>query len=192
MTDDRELESWREQWGSGAEPFPEIRSKIRRQQVRFALDNLAAAIAFVGFLIFAVFVRQQRDELGTGWATGVCILAFVGAGYRVWVQRRAWRPNAQSTYAFVELWHERVMARIRLIRMAGYAIPGWVVFCGVAIWANWAVIGKDVRAHPRAWSALLAAALIVTPGSLVVLGRLRRRKEAELKEVERILEEIAG
>jgi hypothetical protein len=60
MIEDRELDTWREQWGSGGEPPPEFRrkiqQKIKRQSLRFLFGNLLTAIALVGILIFAVFI----------------------------------------------------------------------------------------------------------------------------------------
>ncbi len=125
------------------------------------LGNLLTAIAFLGLLIFAVFMRHQSSWMGTGWATGICVLVFVSTVYRVWMLRGTWRPQTQSTRAFVELWHKRVTARIRLLRISIYVSLGWIVFCAVLTTANWATIGQDVKAHPRAWAALLVVCVLM-------------------------------
>src|ERR1700723_3530169 len=129
MTNDRELDTWRDQWSSVAEPPAEfqrkVQERIKLQERRFLLGNLLTVIAFLGLLIFAVFMRHRSSSMGTGWATGICVLVFVAAGYRVWVLRGTWRPQTQSTRAFVELWHKRVAARIRLLRIAIYLSLGW-------------------------------------------------------------------
>jgi len=194
MIADHELDAWRERWNSVAEAPAEFQRKvqrrIKRQDQRFVLGNLLTVIAFLGILIFAVFMRQQSSWMGTGWATGICVLVFVSVGYRVWVLRGTWRPETQSTRAFVELWHRRVKARIRLLRISIYVSLGWIIFCAALTAANWTTIGQDVRAHPRDWVEVLVACVLMQPVIWFWAARLRRRKLAELNEVKTILDEL--
>jgi Na+/melibiose symporter-like transporter len=195
MTDDRELESWREQWSGVAEPSAElqreIQLRIKRQNRRFVLGNLLTVIAFLGMLIFGLFLRHRSSWMGTGWGTSVCVLAVIAAACRVWFLRGTWRPEAQSTRAFVELWHKRVTARIRLLRISLYLSLGWLIFCAALTAANWATIGEDFKTHPKAWLVLLVAcALMQYPVLWYGMVWIRRRKLAELKEVKNILDEM--
>jgi Na+/melibiose symporter-like transporter len=196
MIEDRELDIWREQWSSAAEPPAEfqrkVQQRIKRQDRRFVLGNLLTVIAFLALLIFALFMRHQSSWMGTGWATGICVLVFVSAGCRVWVLRQTWRPQTQSTRAFVELWHKRVAARIRLLRISIYVSLGWIIFCAAVTAANWITIGQDVRAHPKDWVELLVACLLMQPVFWYWVDWLRRRKLAELNEVKQILDEMDG
>lgn len=197
MTNDRELDTWREQWSSVAEPTAEFQNKIqeriKRQDRRFVLGNLLTVIAFLGLLIFAVFMRHQSSWMGTGWATGICILVFVSAVYRVWVLRGTWHPQTQSTRAFVGLWHKRVAARIRLLRISIYVSLGWIIFCAALTAANWATIGQDVKAHPKVWVVVLVACVLMQyPVIWYGAAWLRRRKLAELNEVKQIMDEMDG
>jgi hypothetical protein len=196
MIDDHELEAWREQWSSNAEPPAEfqrrVRQRITRQDRRFVLGNLLTVIAFLGLLIFALVMRHQSSFMGTGWATGICILVFVSAGYRVWVLRGTWRPQTQSTRAFLELWRKRVEARIRLLRISIYVSVGWIIFCAALTAVNWRIIGQDVRAHPRDWVELLVVCVLMQPVIWCWAAWLRRRKLAELNEVRTILDEMDG
>jgi hypothetical protein len=197
MIEDRELDAWREQWSSVAEPPADFQSKIlqriKREDRRFVLGNLLTVIAFLGILIFAVYMRHQASWMGTGWATGICVLVFVSAGVRIWVLRRTWRPETQSTRAFVELWYKRVAARIQLLRISIYLSIGWLIFCAALMAVNWSIIGQDVRAHPKGWVALLVACVLMQPAMLWYgAAWLRRRKLAELNEVTKILDEMSG
>jgi len=197
MIEDRELDTWREQWSSVAEPPADfqrnVHQKIKRQDRRFVLGNFLTVIAFLGILIFALYMRHQSSWMGTGWATGICVLVFVAAGCRVWALRRTWRPETQSTRAFVELWHKRVTARIRLLRISIYLSLGWIIFCAVLTAANWGTIRQDVRALPKDWIALLVVCVLMQPVLLWYgVAWFRRRKLAELSEVEKILDEIDG
>jgi hypothetical protein len=197
MTNDREFDTWREQWSSIAEPPAEFQRKvaqrIKRQERRFVLGNILAAILFLGMLTFAWFMRHQSTWMGTGWATGIWVLVLVAAGCRVWVLRRTWRPQTESTRAFVELWHKRVTARIRLLRISIYLSLGWIIFCAVLTAANWRTIGQDVGAHPKEWVALLVVCVLMQyPVIWYGAVWLRRRKLAELNQVKKIMDEMDG
>jgi hypothetical protein len=201
MIEDRELDAWREQWSSVAEPSADfqrdvqrkVQQRIKREDRRFVLGNILTVIAFLGILIFAVYMRHQSTWMGTGWATGLCVLVFVSAGVRIWVLRGTWRPETQSTRAFVELWHKRVAARIRLLRISTYLSIGWLIFCAALMAVNWSIIGQDVKAHPKGWVALLVACVLMQPAMLWYgVAWLRRRKLAELNEVTKTLDEIDG
>jgi hypothetical protein len=192
MTEDQELDAWREQWSGVAEPLPELRQiqrKIKRQQLTFVLDNLLAAIGFVAGLIVMLFVRQDRGLLGPGWVDSVCVLLFVAAGYSLWAKRGTWRAETQSTRASVELWQRRVSAKIRALRVASYAAPALIVFAALFFVANWAIIGPELKAHPAKW-ALLVVNVLMLPAIFFWLAWYRRRKLAELTEVNKILDEI--
>lgn len=192
MTEDQELDAWREQWGRVAGPLPEIRQiqrKIKRQQLTFVLDNLLAAIGFAAGVIVMLFVRQDRGLLGPGWVDIVCVLLFVAAGYSLWAKRGTWRAESQSTRASVELWQRRVSAKIRALRVAGYAAPGVIVFGVLLFVANWATIGPELKAHPAKW-ALLMVNVLILPAIFFWLAWYRRRKLAELNEVNKILDEM--
>lgn len=195
MIEDRELENWRDQWSSVAGPSAEfqrkIQQRIKRQNRRFLLGNLLRVITFLGLLIFGVFMRHRSSWTGTGWGTSICVLAFVAAAYRVWFLRGTWRPHTQSTRAFVELWHKRVTARIRLLRISIYLSLGWIIFCAALTAANWATIGQDFKAHPKVWVLVLVACVLMQyPVIWYGVAWLRRRKLAELSEVESILNEM--
>jgi hypothetical protein len=194
MTEDREVDTWREQWSRVAEPSAgfqhEVQQRIKRQDRRFALGNLLTVIAFLGILIFAVFLRHQSNWMGRGWATGICVLVLVSAGCRVWLMRGTWRPETQSTHAFLKLWHKRAEARIRLLRISIYVSLGWMIFCAALTAANWTTIGQHVRAHPTDWVEVLVACAIMQPVIWYWADWIRRRKLAELNEVKVMLDEM--
>jgi cytochrome bd-type quinol oxidase subunit 2 len=199
MIEDRELDAWREQWTSVAKPSAtfqrdfqrKVQQRIKRHNQRFVLGNILTAIVFLGILIFAFYMRHQATWMGPGWAISICVLVFVAVSLRIWVLRRTWRPETQSTRAFVELWHKRVEARIRLLRISTYLSIGWLIFCAALMALNWPIIGQDFRAHPKSWIVLLVVCVLMQPVMLWYgAGWLRRRKQAELHEVNQILNEM--
>ena len=191
-TRDRELDLWREHWGRvpGLSPdfHRQLQKKIARQNRRFLLSAVLSAATFVAMLIFAVYLNHQAPWLGKGWATGLCVLVFVSVGYRVWILRGTWRAETQSIRAFLELWHRRVLARLRLLQIAIWVSVGWLVACAALTAANWATIRLNVIAHPRDWLALLLACILMQPVLWFGALWLRRRKLAELNKVTKLLQ----
>jgi len=193
MIEDRELDTWREQWRNVAQPLPEIHKKIRRQNHWFVVSNVAALCGLVAALIFAAWaVHKQPSGMRIAWAIGLSVMVFVCAGYRIWLQRGTWRAESQSTRAFVELWHRRVAAKLRMLRMGFYLIPAWIIFCSVVAAANWSVIGPDVHAHPHDWVVVVVVVVLMVVAAFLKLAWYRRRKLRELSEVKTLLEELSG
>ncbi|MGA8620169.1 MAG: hypothetical protein WB660_16805 [Candidatus Sulfotelmatobacter sp.] len=195
MTENRELDLWREQWSSVARPSPEFQRQVQRrikvQDRRFWLGNLLAVAALVGMLILAVYqLSHQASRLEKGAASAACVLLFVAVTCRLWFLWGTWRAETQSIRAFVELWHRRVLSQIRRLQIGIYLAIGWIVFCAALAAANWATIRLQVMAHPTACLVLMV--VIVLMLRVIWFGAmwLRRRKVAELNEVTRLLEEM--
>jgi hypothetical protein len=195
MTEDCELELWRQQWSGVARPSPEfqrqVQKRIKVQDRRFWLGNLLALAAFVGMLTLAFYqLSHQASRLEKGRATGVCVLLFVAVTSRLWIMRGTWRAETQSVRAFMELWHRRVRARIRGLQIAIYLAIGWLVFCAVLAAANWATMRLELMAHPAALFAMMAVVVVMLRVIWFTAMWFRRRKVAELNEVTRLLEEM--
>lgn len=195
MIEEREFDNWREEWSRVARPSPDfqrqVRQRIKLQDRQFLAGNLLTAVVFAGMLIFAVFLKHQASWLGKGWTTGVCVLVLVSAGYRIWILRGAWRAETQSIHAFLELWQRRVLARLRLLRIAAYVSAGWIAFCAALTVANWAIIGLNVKAHPKDWLEVMVASVLMQPVIWFWAAWLRRRKLAELNQVKKLLKEMS-
>ena len=195
MTNDRELDVWREQWSGVARPSPEflrhVQKRIKVQDRRFWLGNLLAVAGVAGMLILAVYqTSHQASRLEKGRATGLCVLVFVAVICRLWFLRGTWRAETQSIRAFVELWHRRVLSQIRRLQISIYLAIGWLVFCAALAVANWATIRQELMAHPTAYLAMMLVLVLML--RVIWFGAMwfRRRKVAELNEVSRLLEEM--
>ncbi len=195
MTNDRELNLWREQWSGVAPLSPEflrqVQKRIKVQDRRFWLGNLLAVAALVGMLILAFYqLSHYTSRFGKGQATGVCVLLFVAVTCRLWLMRGTWRAETQSTRAFVELWQRRVLSRIRGLQISIYIAIGWLVFCAALAAANWATIRLELMAYPIACLALMLVIVVMLRVIWFCVMWLRRRKVAELNEVTKLLEEM--
>ncbi len=195
MTEDREVDLWREQWSGVAPLSPEflrqVQKRIKVQDRRFWLGNLLAAAALVGTLILAFYqLSHYTSRFEKGQATGVCVLLFVAVSCRLWLMRGTWRAETQSTRAFVELWRRRVLSRIRGLQIGTYIAIGWLVFCAALAAANWATIRPELMAHPTAYLAMMLVLVLMLRVIWFGAMWLRRRKVAELNEVTRLLDEM--
>jgi hypothetical protein len=195
MTNDRELDVWREQWGGVARPSPDFRrqvqKRIKAQDRRFWLGNLLVVAALVATVILTVYqLSHQANRLEMGRAIGVVVLLFVALTCRLWLMRGTWCGETRSIRAFVELWRRRVLARIRGLQIGVYIAIGWLVFCAMLAAANWAAIRPEVMAHPTAYLAMMLIIVLMLRVIWLGLMWLRRRKIKELNEVTRLLEEM--
>jgi hypothetical protein len=168
-----------------------VQRRIQQQNRRFVLGNCLTAIVFGGMLVFAMAMRDQSRLPGRGWVTAICGLVVVSVASRVWMLRGTWRSEAQTVRAHMELWRRRVLARLRLLRMALFVSGGWLLCCAALMTVNWTSLRADVQAHPHEWLGSLVAAVLMQPVFLFGAAWLRRRKLAELREVESILGELS-
>lgn len=190
---DREVDLWREQWGTvaplSAEFQRQVQKQIKLQDRRFWIGNLLATAAMAGMLIFAVYLRHQPSRLEKAQAAGVCGLVLVAISCRLWFMRGTWRAETQSIRAFVDLRHRRVLSQIRRLEISIYIVIAWLVFCAALAAANWATIRLALVAHPAACLVLAVTIVLMLPVLWFGAMWLRRRKVAELNEVTRLLEE---
>ena len=195
MTNDPEVDLWRERWSGVAPLSPEflrqVQERIKAQERRFWLGNLLTAIVFVGALILAFYqLNHYANRFEKGEAIGVCVLLFVAVTCRLWLMRGTWRAGTQSTRAFVELWRRRVLSRIRGLQIGIYIAIGWLVFCAALAAANWATIRLELMGHPTAYLVMML--IIALMLRVIWFGAMwfRRRKVAELNELTRLLQEM--
>ena len=195
MTNDRELDVWREQWSGVARPSPDfqrqVQKRIKVQDRRFWLGNLLAVAALVGTVILTVYqLSHQSSRLEKGRAIGVVVLLFVAVTFRLWLMRGTWRAETQSTRAFVELWRRRVLSRIRGLQIGTCIAIGWLVFCAALAAANWSTVRLEFMGHPTVYLAMMLVIVVMLPVIWLGVMWLRRRKVRELNELTRLLEEM--
>lgn len=195
MTEDREVNLWREQWSGVAPLSPEflrqVQERIKAQDRRFWRGNLLAAAALAGTLILAFYqFSHYTSRFEKIQATGVCVLLLVAVACRLWLMRGTWRTETQSTRAFVELWQRRVRSRIRGLQIGTYIALGWLVFCAAFAAANWSTVRLELAGHPIVCLALMLVIVLMLRAIWLGVMWFRRRKVEELNEVTRLLEEM--
>jgi hypothetical protein len=132
VTVDTELEAWRREWRDETEPFPMLKRKIRRQNLRIAGAITAMAVCLAVSVVEAV---RTGNDFVAGLATGIAFAGIVQGGYSWWVRRGAWRPAAQTTLAYAELAYKRAAATARTTRFAfRFLLMVVAVYAGIAAW----------------------------------------------------------
>lgn len=176
MTIDAELETWRREWRDRAEPLPELKKKIKRQN----LQTIAAGIVLAACLVFStVEALRSHSSFMSGFAIGLWFATVFAGGYAWWVRRGAWRPSAQTTLAYVELSHQRAVAKVRTLRFSFYLLLATTLLFAVFGAWNW-----------KAFAARDAVILAALALELIFFAYYGRRKKREVAETRKLLEQI--
>jgi hypothetical protein len=176
VTIDQELETWRREWHEQTGPLPDLKKKIKRQNLRMVAGGilLGACLAFT-----TLEALQTRGVFMSGMASGIWFATLVGGSYAWWVRRGAWKPTAQTTLAYAELAHKRAIAKARTIRFSFYfLLTATLLFALFAVW-NWkAFAARD---------GLVIAAMVLELFYFVYLGR---RKKREIGETGKLVDQV--
>lgn len=176
MTTDTELETWRREWRDQTEPLPELKRKIRRQNLRTA----AAVGAICGCLALSTIEALRiRSAFIAGLAVGIGFASLVLGAYAWWVRRGAWKPTAQTTLAYAELSYRRAVAKSRTLRFSFYfLLAATFLLTAFAAW-NWK--------HFAVRDGLIIAAMGIEAFFLRHYGR---RKQREIEETKKLIDDM--
>jgi hypothetical protein len=175
VTADAELDLWRREWRDRTEPFPALKRKIRRQNLRITAAVAAIAVCLVGSTVEAV---RTGNSFLAGLATGVGFAGIVQGAYSWWVRRGAWKPAAQTTLAYAELAYKRAIATARTTRFSfRFLVIVVALYAGVGAW------------HWKTFSAVYALILVAMVAEIFLLDYNRRRARQGLEESKRLFEQ---
>jgi Flp pilus assembly protein TadB len=174
-TIDLELAAWRRDWSTETEPLPELKRKIRRQNLRITVVVAALCVCLALSTIAAV---RTRSSFMAGLATGMWFASLSLGSYAWWVRRGAWRPTAQTTLAYLELSYRRAIARARTLRFSFYFLLAGIVLSAAFFAWNWQQFTTT--------EALILAALVA---ELFFFSHKARRNKQEIKEMQKLLEQ---
>jgi hypothetical protein len=173
---DQELDTWRREWREQAAPLPDLKKKIKRQNLRMVAAGVLLGLCVSFTTCEAV---RTRAAFASGMAAGLWFTTLVAGGYAGWVRRGAWKPTAQTTLAYAELAHRRAVARARTIRFCFHLLlAATALFALFTAW-NWKRFG------PR--DGMMLAVLGLELFYFVYLGR---RKEREIEETQRLVDQV--
>lgn len=177
MTTDHELEGWRREWRHETEPLPDLKKKIRRQNLWMAGAVAATCICLAASTVEAV---RTGSSFVTGLAVGIGFASVVLGSYGWWVRRGAWKPTAQTTLAYAELSYKRAVAKWRTVRFAFFFLlaTASVAFASAA-WYWKHLLLRD---------GVILAALVI---EVIVLWRQSKRKKRAAEKAKELLDELA-
>ena len=176
MTIDSELQHWRQDWRERTEPLPEWKSRIRRQNLWMAGAVIALAVCLT---LSTWWALQARSAFAAGLAVGMWLATVISGGYAWRVRRGAWKPDGQTTLAYMELAHRRAVAKARQLRFSFYfLLCAMLLFAAFSVWNERGLSLRDL--------ALLAAFVI----ELIYFRRSRYRKQREAESTRKLIDEM--
>jgi len=172
---DTELEAWQREWREQTEPLPELKKKIKRQNLRTLLAIAATVICLV---LSTTEALRGRGSFMTGLALGIWFASLSMGSYAWWVRRGAWKPEAQTTRAYAELAYKRAVARAGTLRFGFYFL-----LIATILYAAFAA---------SIWRTASGATWLVLFGMVIELfffSYLRRRKRRDVEEARELMDQ---
>jgi high-affinity Fe2+/Pb2+ permease len=174
MNIDMELASWKQEWREQTEHLPDVRKKIKRQDRR---TMTAIVLACVCMVLSAIAAWRVHTAFFYGLAAGLWSSCLIMGVYAWRVRRGTWKPAAQTTAAYIELWHRRAVARERIARFAfRFLLIALVLYAGFAAW-NWKSLSP--------LSGVILAAIAV---ELFWLRHIAQKRRQEIETTEKLLQ----
>jgi hypothetical protein len=177
---DDELRDWRADWQVDPEPAPEIRDAIRQRvqqkSLRMALAAAAEIVFALAMLVFVIWsALREPTPINAGAMACLALLILWATGCSLWYLRSTWRPNSETTSAFVALSLLRCHRRLRAVR-AGW----WLLALELAVMIPWILLSLEEK---TAAFGLLAVLTALVSAFLIVAERRTRRELREWEEM---------
>jgi hypothetical protein len=189
ITEDRELELWKEEWRAETGPLPTLKKKVRRQTLlMIAAWVVAAPASVLGLAYFARLVMRDPSPDNIVLTAFVWLVMPPALAFSAWNQIGNWRPGAETTRAYAELSYKRARAELRGLRFVFYVLYVEVFFLACVIWTfrvKWVL-----HASPTDRFARLVVLPVVVLGTWIFMIWLRRRRTKRLAEAKSFLEQL--
>lgn len=193
---DDELRDWMADWQADPGPTPEVREAIRRRVKRQGLKlALCTAAEVTVSLLMLAFVLRAAVKLpvffNVATMAGLALVIVWALIYGLWSLRSTWRPNAETTSAFLDLSILRCRRRLRTLRAAW-----WLLGLELAILIPWLWLllssRPSVQLATRSHAAAYGALAFMTALAVLFLIGMKRRVRRELRELEELRESLGG
>jgi len=139
VTVDTELETWRQQWQSQSEPLPDLKKKIKRQNLR-----MISAAVLISVCLVAATALANRSSFMAGLAAGMWAASLSMGTYTLRVRRGAWKPTAQTTLGYAELSYKRAIAKAKTVRFGFWFLLAVLALYGTLVTWRWrALSGRE-------------------------------------------------
>lgn len=189
ITEDRELELWKEEWRAETGPLPTLKKKVMRQTLWMTVRWVVVGPIFVFALVYCARVAMRDPSLDN-----IVVTVFVWVAmpllftFSVWNQIGSWRPDAQTTRAYAELSYKRARSELRGLRVTFYVLYVETCFLASVIWifrVKWILHAPPADRFER-----LVVAPVFLLGTWIFMVWYRRRKNKQLAEAKSFLEQL--
>jgi hypothetical protein len=189
ITEDRELELWKEEWRAETGPLPTLKKKVRRQTLLMIGGWVVGVPASVlGLAYFARLAMRDPSPDNIVLAVFVWVGMPIGLAFAVWNQIGIWRPDGQTTRAYAELSYKRAFSELRGLRVVFYVLYVEVFFLASVTWIfreKWVL-----RASPVDRFGRLVVVPLLLLGMWIFMVWRRRRRNKQLAEAKSFLEQL--
>jgi hypothetical protein len=178
---DDELLAWRADWQAEAGPTPEalaaIRRRVRRQSRGMALLLAGELLLATGALVLLIrFAVRHPDPMDVATMAGLCLLTLWATACSLWLRRGLWKPETETTAAFLALSVNRSRRRLRGLRAAWWLLAGEIALFVPWIWYSVSTTGSLAAAY-----GFLLLVVATTAAILLWIGRWTRRQLRSLE-----------
>jgi hypothetical protein len=184
---DDELMTWRAEWQAEAGPSPEaleaIRRRVRRQSRGMALLLAGELLLAAGALVFLIrFAILHPDPMDVVTMAGLCLLTLWATACSLWLRRGLWKPETETTAAFLALSVDRARRRLRGLRAAWWLLGGETALFIPWIWHSLHLGDPPTAGALAAAYGFLFLVVATTAAILIWIGRWTRRELGRLEE----------
>jgi len=150
---DDELLAWRTDWQAETAPTPEVLEaicrRVRRQSRGMALLLAGELLLAAGALVFLIrFALRHPDPVDVATMAGLCLLTLWATACSLWLRRGLWKPETETTAAFLALSVGRARRRLRSLRASWWLLGGEVALFIPWIWHS---LTSEVHRRPEPW-----------------------------------------
>lgn len=185
---DDELLAWRADWQAEAGPTSQaleaIRRRVRRQSRGMALLLAGELLLAAGALVFLIrFALHHPDPVDVATMAGLCLLTLWATACSLWLRRGLWKPETETTAAFLALSVDRGRRRLRSLRASWWLLGGEIALFIPWIWHSLHLGGPPAAGALAAAYGFLLFVVATTAAILIWIGRWTRRELRRLEEM---------
>ena len=183
MIADRELETWQSQWQrQPVSGIPaDLRRRVERESRRMRRSLFVPVLTTLivgGFFTIPAIGSSNADAVGL--AGSVWIIFGLTWAFVLWNSAGTWRPEAETTAAFLDISVRRCQRALRAT-----AFGGLLYVCELAFCLNW-ILRHQSGSHHETFVSLIMnrpvgfVVWVVTPAFFSFVVWYSRRKQREL------------
>jgi len=175
MTEDRELDSWRDDWSAiaTAAPSGDLVAHVHKQaqrQVRAAVGEVSASLFLV--VVSALLIRRQPIAPVVAFAMAMCLYVGVWLTYFFMIRVGSWDRAGSTVREYIERSRRLHAIEVRWARFARACMIALVVL--FAAWSPWVISAKWQLYRAAPWRGVVGFGAALCIFALVFIWNRRK------------------